>query len=67
MLPNQDVVEAPLEVGVEDHIYSVLSQSFPADPHYLLGPAWSIHFLPRHLIQLTTRWVSVGNSAPIFT
>ena len=40
-----DVGEAPLELGVEDHFYWVLSQTFPADRHYSLGPAWSV-FLP---------------------
>ena len=38
----QDVVEASPEVGVEDHFHSVLSQTFPADLHYLLGPALSV-------------------------
>ena len=38
----RDVVEAPLEVGVEDHFHRVLSQTFPADPHYSLGPASSL-------------------------
>uniref|UniRef100_A0A3Q3WVN2 G protein-activated inward rectifier potassium channel 3 n=1 Tax=Mola mola TaxID=94237 RepID=A0A3Q3WVN2_MOLML len=42
----RDVVEAPPEVGVEDHFHRVLSQTFPADPHYSLGPTWSVRLLP---------------------
>ena len=33
-----DVVEAPPELGVEDHFYRILSQMFLADPQDLLGP-----------------------------
>ena len=39
---HRDVVETPPEVGVEGHFHRVLSQMFPAELHYLLGPVLSV-------------------------
>ena len=63
----RDVVEALMEMGIEDHFHRTFSQALQADPHYSPGPASSVQY-PASPLDPTQYQVDLGESSgPLIT